>query len=298
MENNIETCSIITKQLSQVGLPEVLVWSLHAPASEPSHSLAASIMQDMMDCVLSRSQRTARFPRCDSSDCLVCQGQRTFCSEAVTSHVSCWLERRMSVTHSSLEDSLSASVPSDDASVPVQQQSKRVRREGSQDSAGQQQQQAAVLPAASHLDDAAAQQHDGLSFSSLLGCQPWAWRPEWADWQQPAPCRMVQLASLQSPAELSGGAAGQQPRRGDMICGLEFSLDGQMLATAGVSKQVRWCARTAVTVALPQESGRSVVCMPPAVVLGMQGSSASYVALALRYMCSSLYFVVAKPRLR
>jgi hypothetical protein len=64
---------------------------------------------------------------------------------------------------------------------------------------------------------------------------------------------MVQLASLQSPAELSSGAAGQQQsRRGDMICGLEFSLDGQMLATAGVSKQVSWCACMAVTVALPQ----------------------------------------------
>ncbi|KAF6255742.1 WD40-repeat-containing domain protein [Scenedesmus sp. NREL 46B-D3] len=57
---------------------------------------------------------------------------------------------------------------------------------------------------------------------------------------------MVQLASLQSPAEL-GGAAGQHVRRGDMICGLEFSLDGQMLATAGVSKQVALYALAALT---------------------------------------------------
>uniref|UniRef100_A0A383V7J3 Uncharacterized protein n=1 Tax=Tetradesmus obliquus TaxID=3088 RepID=A0A383V7J3_TETOB len=213
--------------------------------------ITKQLSQDMMDCVLSRSQRTARFPRCDSSDCLVCQGQRTFCSEAVTSHVSCWLERRMSATNSSLGDSLSASVPSDDASVPVQQQRKRIRREGSQDSAEQQQeqeqqQQAALLPAPSHPDASASQQQEGVFFSSLLGCQPWAWRPEWADWQQPAPCRMVQLASLQSPAELSSGVAGQQVRRGDMICGLEFSLDGQMLATAGVSKQVALYALAAL----------------------------------------------------
>lgn len=244
MENNTETCNMITKQLSQVWCPPALLWLLHAPARSRSSSPAAFFLQDMMDCVLSRSQRTARFPRCDSSDCLVCQGQRTFCSEAVTSHVSCWLERRMSATNSSLGDSLSASVPSDDASVPVQQQRKRIRREGSQDSAEQQQeleqqQQAALLPAPSQPDASASQQQEGVFFSSLLGCQPWAWRPEWADWQQPAPCRMVQLASLQSPAELSSGAAGQQVRRGDMICGLEFSLDGQMLATAGVSKQVR-----------------------------------------------------------
>eukprot|EP00882_Tetradesmus_deserticola_P012450 GHRQ01013193.1.p1 GENE.GHRQ01013193.1~~GHRQ01013193.1.p1 ORF type:complete len:366 (+),score=125.75 GHRQ01013193.1:372-1469(+) len=216
MANNLETCSVITKQLSQ----------------------------DMMDCVLSRSQRGARFPRCDSSDCLVCQGQRTFCSQAVTSHVSCWLERRMSASNSSMGDSLSASAPSDDAVVP-EQQNRRTRREGSQDSAGEQQQ--AALPASRQPDAAAAQQPDGVSFGSLLGCQPWAWQPEWAEWQQPAPCRMVQLASLQSPAELGGGAAGQQARRGDMICGLELSLGGQMLATAGVSKQVALYALAALT---------------------------------------------------
>jgi hypothetical protein len=40
-----------------------------------------------------------------------------------------------------------------------------------------------------------------------------------------------------------------------MICGLEFSLDGQMLATAGVSKQVSgpvFCM--AVTAALPHHA--------------------------------------------
>lgn len=196
-------------------------------AADPSVCVA---IQDMLEAALTANGCSQSYMRCDSSDCLVCQGQRTFCSEAVTSHVCSWLERRMSATNSSIADSMSASVPSEDG-TPDQRQHKRLRRDGSPDSAD-------CLTGLTPSHAAVSQQQDEQCCSLLLqhGAQPWAWRPEWADRQQPAPCRMVELAVLQSPSELCG--TGQFARRGDMICGLEFSVDGQLLATAGVSKQV------------------------------------------------------------
>jgi hypothetical protein len=63
----------------------------------------------------------------------------------------------------------------------------------------------------------------------------WQWQPQFAALDGPAPAKLAEVARLQSAADAS---AGHCAGRCDRICGLEFSPDGQLLAAAGVSKQV------------------------------------------------------------
>jgi WD40 repeat protein len=76
-----------------------------------------------------------------------------------------------------------------------------------------------------------------VSRSTLLpeGASCWQWRPDFAGSPQPAPARLAEVARLQSASDASGGRVG---RSCDRVSGLEFSADGQLLAAAGVSKQV------------------------------------------------------------
>eukprot|EP00879_Flechtneria_rotunda_P014933 GHRR01015603.1.p1 GENE.GHRR01015603.1~~GHRR01015603.1.p1 ORF type:complete len:611 (+),score=225.96 GHRR01015603.1:1751-3583(+) len=187
-----------------------------------------TLLQDFFDNIY-ETQRLFHFPRCDSSDCLVCQGQRTFCSQEVTRHVCSWLGRRL---RSSADDaatySATASVPSDNSSATEPRQHKRLKRASSQDSdLGQRQSLAGDQPISQH-----AAQDASPSRVRLDNASSWVWQPEFASRAKPAPCRMVEVARLQSPG--SACITG----RNDMICGLDFSIDGQLLAAAGVSKQV------------------------------------------------------------
>lgn len=180
----------------------------------------------MLDTAFNVNGHRAAYPRCDSSDCLVCQGQRTFCSQTVTDQVCHWLERRLSGSASEAADTGSACQPSEDT-LPELQPRKRLKRMASDAS-----EDSSSLARACSVLDASQNSADTSQSSSL-----WSWRQEWADRPDPAPCSMVEVASLQSPAESRGLPDGRC--RHDMICGLEFSLDGQLLAAAGISKQVQ-----------------------------------------------------------
>jgi hypothetical protein len=72
--------------------------------------------------------------------------------------------------------------------------------------------------------------------SSSSSSTSWQWQPEFASFEGPAPARFTEVARLQSAADAS---AGHCLGRCDRVSGLEFSPDGQLLAAAGVSKQVR-----------------------------------------------------------
>lgn len=66
---------------------------------------------------------------------------------------------------------------------------------------------------------------------------PWAWEDAYLARPDPVPSRLVEIASFR-PAQGTcvGGAC---PPVADIACGIEFEEHGWLLATAGVSKQVR-----------------------------------------------------------
>lgn len=74
------------------------------------------------------------------------------------------------------------------------------------------------------------------SASLLSGRETWCWQPAYATLEDPAPAQLTEVARLQSAAD---ACTGHSTGRSDRISGLEFSPDGQLVATAGVSKQVR-----------------------------------------------------------
>lgn len=223
MDATDQQCTLI-KRLSQVSL---LPWLSLLPCQQHRHHMAFMMLQDMLETAFNTTGWRAAYPRCDSSDCLVCQGQRTFCSQAVTDQVCSWLERRLSASMIDAADAGSACQPSED-SMPEPQQRKRLKRVASDKS----EDSSSLARACSTLEDA-----DECPCSLSLDSSRWSWREEWADRTDPAPCTIIEVAALQSPAESRGAV--NSNRRQDMICGLEFSLDGQLLAAAGVSKQVR-----------------------------------------------------------
>ena len=69
---------------------------------------------------------------------------------------------------------------------------------------------------------------------------PWEWLSEWAERPMPMPagfsevCSFQQLSSQPRPAQHTA----------DIVCGVEFSPDGHLLASAGVAKQVQYCQRS------------------------------------------------------
>ena len=63
---------------------------------------------------------------------------------------------------------------------------------------------------------------------------PWAWSNEWADQPQPRPGTLAEVCSFSAP--FSRGHSIQHTA--DIVCGVEFSPDGNFFATAGVAKQV------------------------------------------------------------
>lgn len=90
---------------------------------------------------------------------------------------------------------------------------------------------------------AARQEHTAPAHMRSAVLQPsssssstWQWQPEFAALDGPAPAKLTEVARLQSAADAS---AGHCAGRFDRVSGLEFSPDGQLLAAAGVSKQVR-----------------------------------------------------------
>lgn len=220
---------------------------------------------------------------CDSSDCLLCQGQRQFCNQAITNTSCMWLGRRRSSCSAPANSQLSSATgsqhgaPAQQHRQPRQQlveqplqlsdlideqqgQRKRLRLspsrpfEGStgdlstavavDSSPGSSQQQEQAPQQAAGMQHEDQHQLDGLDLPSPL-CSPvlqhsssaqWQWQPQFASLAGPAPARFTEVARLQSAAD---AAAGHCAGRCDRISGLEFSYCGQLVAAAGVSKQVR-----------------------------------------------------------
>ncbi len=95
----------------------------------------------------------------------------------------------------------------------------------------------------------------GSSFSSSSSTEssPWAWDNAYLNRPDPVPSSLVQLAEFsakrtnarrqaldfQSAAEARAAAVSAHAACSDIVCGIEFEEHGWLLATAGVSKQVR-----------------------------------------------------------
>lgn len=237
---------------------------------------------------------------CDSSDCLICQGQRQFCNQALTNSVCEWLGRRRQSTSSNPGCSSQLSTAAPQLNAATFEQLETVNRQQKLQEARQREEQqsqrkrlrlspagtptstptcsagnpsadlSTAVPAHSLQDSLACaatqqqlesmhmqQQSDlqGSSMQLLLpaqqdhagaahlsspvlqeSCSTWQWQPEFAALDGPAPAQFTEVARLQSAADAS---AGHCVGRCDRISGLEFSQDGQLLAAAGVSKQVR-----------------------------------------------------------
>ncbi len=71
----------------------------------------------------------------------------------------------------------------------------------------------------------------------------WRFRPEWAARETPAPAALQHVAAFRSPHQA-------QHMNCNILCGMEFTRDGMLLAAAGIAKEVRgalWsCWRGAV----------------------------------------------------
>lgn len=259
--------------------------------------------QDLLDTAPPPQQRSGG---CDSSDCLICQGQRQFCNQAITESVCAWLGRRRQQCSTAVEPVCSSQQSAPAAAATPQLQHHQAEQEAHQQ---QQQQQeprrkrlkpspagtpastpacsagspsadlSTTVPAHSlreslacaiaqqqlqgmHMqqqqgqdqdvqDDSTMQHHHATELDvppqpgplSEPDLQPysssstsWQWQPEFAAYEGPAPARFTEVARLQSAADAS---AGHCLGRCDRVSGLEFSPDGQLLAAAGVSKQVK-----------------------------------------------------------
>lgn len=264
-------------------------------------ALLQQLSQDLLDAAPPQQQRSGG---CDSSDCLICQGQRQFCNQAITESVCAWLGRRrqqsgcgtavepvcssqqsapaaaaatqqpyvaeqeahhqqqeprrkrLKPSHGGTPASTpacSAGSPSADLSTTVpahslreslacaiaQQQLQGMHMQQQQEQDQDLQDDSTMQPTAFDAPAAAGQplsDYDALqppcrSSSSTS----WQWQPEFAAFEGPAPARFTEVARLQSAADAS---AGHCLGRCDRVSGLEFSPDGQLLAAAGVSKQV------------------------------------------------------------
>lgn len=240
---------------------------------------------------------------CDSSDCLLCQGQRQFCNQALNSSVCAWLGRRQSSSTDWVCSSQLSAAPQHSAAAQVEQQQTRptqLQDRQREDDYSQCKRlrlspantpactpagstgtpsadlstavpahslraslsRAGVQQALQHMHfqrdlqqhpqeqvcmggpAAAQQEHASPACMRSTVLQPsssstWQWQPEFAALAGPAPAKFTEVASLQSAADAS---AGHCAGRCDRVSGLEFSPDGQSLAAAGVSKQVRLLA--------------------------------------------------------
>jgi E3 ubiquitin-protein ligase RFWD2 len=91
------------------------------------------------------------------------------------------------------------------------------------------------------------------SRSSKGGGAPWAWDSEYFNRPDPIPSSLVHLADFsaqnktsrrqaldyRSAADATAAAVSPHAAASDIVCGIEFEEHGWLLATAGVSKQVR-----------------------------------------------------------
>eukprot|EP00775_Hariotina_reticulata_P011180 gene11180-11330_t len=203
---------------------------------------------DIFECAVQGVALGGASTGCDSSDCLLCQGQRTFCSKEVTDGVSGWLGKRLSSVHEPGAHAAALQrAPSDDSSAieqPQQQKRKRFKK-GTPDVPDEGMQEISVQHAADAALDSSTTQllvSDHTGSPASFGCwtgsgRTWQWREEFAGRRLPAPCKMIDIATLQQPSACAGDPTTQY--RKDMISGLEFSTDGQLLAAAGVSKQAQ-----------------------------------------------------------
>ncbi len=95
------------------------------------------------------------------------------------------------------------------------------------------------------LQRSCSRANTGSSSSSedeqLSTVRPWRWQRRFERRADPAPAALQEVATLTPEQQRSGSGAGQWvSRRGhcDIVCALEFSEDGRLLASAGISKQV------------------------------------------------------------
>lgn len=211
---------------------------------------------------------------CDSSDCLICQGQRQFCNQAITNTLLGARRASSSTAGTPACSSQLSTVTAPQQSASQQQpqqrrsaqpeeddqrgQRKRLRvsaaltRVGSTGEAASTATAVDSLPSSSQVEQQLqqeqphqqhAQQQDlpaplcssGSQILQHSSSASWQWQPEFAALDGPAPARFVQAARLQPPAD---ALPGHCPGRCDRISGLEFSPDGQLVAAAGVSKEV------------------------------------------------------------
>lgn len=61
----------------------------------------------------------------------------------------------------------------------------------------------------------------------------WQWRSEWEEQEEPCAAQFTEVATFERPLHSQ-----YKRQHADIVCGVEFSPDGNLLACAGVAKQV------------------------------------------------------------
>ena len=91
------------------------------------------------------------------------------------------------------------------------------------------------------MEPADALQAVSLKFSNrpaTIG-QPWLWDSSYFQRPLPVPSVLLEVAQFSAPRPRHQGCPTPHGAAGDIVCGMEFEEHGWLLATAGVSKQVR-----------------------------------------------------------
>lgn len=179
---------------------------------------------------------------CDSSDCLFCQGlsHSPFGSEQLRERLCSTLGKRPCTPQQQQQPCSSPDSESDSESDEEElctSQRKRARQRmarcGSTHSLGS---GLASRPCQDHSEGHKHAHSSSCSRRQRWGGEQlpaaWRFRREWQGRELPAPAQLVSLASLAPPQQ------SVPPNGCDIACGLEFSGDGRLLASAGILKQV------------------------------------------------------------
>ena len=182
---------------------------------------------------------------CDSSTCTYCQGLAARRQLVAPGYGVCWLRRKRSENELAgiltAQPTTNTNTTNTTAPVPDVDVSQRHQHSTSMwDHALMEPHEAAIAINARLLGGTQATPTPPTS-------APWTWNPDvYLRRPDPIPSTLVELARFTSPSTPSlpnssgsGSSGGGGGTNHDIVCGMEWEEHGWLLATAGVSKQVR-----------------------------------------------------------
>lgn len=176
---------------------------------------------------------------CDSSSCTYCQGMASRQSSHSTKSV-CWLRRKRS------ENDIAGMSSPGNVPAVANVTSHPFPQKASPDALRVPDVDLNKPRSESMWDHALMEPEEAFQAVSLKlstnRCsisQPWSWDPSYHARPLPVPSTLLEVAQFAAPRPRHQGCPTPHGVAGDIVCGMEFEEHGWLLATAGVSKQVR-----------------------------------------------------------